>query len=262
MADRTEPVPLTLLTFAPMVDSEFSRLLLAHYAVNYRERDHLLAKASLLTFAHGGYGRIPLLYGRGVHLTSPRRIAEHFERLGPAERRLMPADAALAKQVEADWRTYNDGLALATARFAYFHLLPLRELMSKIFAKPLSMDEAEGVRSAYPSLAALLRLLLRIAPERADAALAQIRAVFAETDARIADGRPYLCGERLTLGDLALASAAAPLLLPIGYGAKMPDVALMPMPLRGVVHELRARPTARFVQRLYAEGFSAARKRG
>jgi hypothetical protein len=36
----------------------------------------------------------------------------------------------------------------------------------------------------------------------------------------------------------------------------------MPMPLRGVVHELRARPTATFVQRLYSERFTAAQARG
>ena len=259
MASEAEPAPLTLLTFAPMVDSEASRLLLSHYGVAWRERDHLLIKASLHTFLHGGYGRVPLLHGQGVRLTSPRRIAAHFDPLAPAERRLIPAEAGPAQQVEADWRAYNGVLALATARFAYFHLLPLRELMSKIFAASLPRDEAERTRAAYPRLGMLLRILLHVSPESAAAALAQIRATFAETDARIADGRLYLCGDRLTLGDLALASAAAPLLLPPGYGARMPDVGLMPVPLRNAVHELRGRPTAAFVERLYAEGFAAGR---
>lgn len=256
MARETEPALPTLLTFAPMVDSELSRLLLAHYGVRYRERDHLLIKASLLTLAHGGYVRIPLLYGTGVRLTSPRRIAGHYDPLAAADRRLIPAGSEVAKQVEADWRSYNGALALAAARFAYFHLLPLRELMSKVFAAPLTVDEAEGSRKAYSLQAAVLRLLLRIGPERAESALAEIRTIFAQTDTRIADGRSYLCGDRLTLGDLALASAAAPLLLPLGYGTKMPDVALMPAPLRNVVRELRGRPTAAFVERLYAEGFA------
>ena len=258
MPSETENAAPTLLTFAPMVDSEFARLLLVHYGIAYWERDHLLAKAGTLTFLHGGYGRVPLLYGRGVRLTSPRRIAGHYDPLAPAERRLIPADGSTAQQVEADWHAYNDRLALATARFAYFHLLPLRELMSTVFAAPLPADEAKRTRAAYPRLAMLLRLLLHIGPERAETALVGIRATFAQTDERIADGRPYLCGDRLTLGDLALASAAAPLLLPRGYGAKMPPVELMPAPLRSVVRELQARPTAAFVQRLYAEGFPAA----
>jgi hypothetical protein len=42
----------------------------------------------------------------------------------------------------------------------------------------------------------------------------------------------------------------------------MPDVGLMPVPLRNAVHELRRHPTAAFVERLYAEGFAAGRVRG
>ena len=259
MAGESDRPQLTLLTFAPMVDSEFSRLLLAHYGPAYRERDHLLAKASVLTLLHGGFGRIPLLYGPGVRVTGPRHIVKHFEPLAPEERRLVPTTGEAADQVGADWITYNDGLALDTARFAYHHLLPLRELMTPLFAAPVPSHEGASLRSTYPGLASLLRLLLRLGPEQAERSRENIRTFFAKTDARIADGRPYLCGDRLTLGDLALASAAAPLLQPKGYGAKMPDVALLPCPLRKTVRELRATPTAAFVQRLYVEGLAAGR---
>jgi glutathione S-transferase len=257
MASEEDSAPLTMLTFAPMVDSEMTRLVLAHYGVAYRERNHLMIKALLTTFAHGGYGRMPLLYGRGVHITSPRNMAEHYEPLAPPERRLMPSE--LKDQVEADWHTYNGKMAVHTAVFAYHHLLPLKELMSGIFASPLPPDEARDVRARYGGLEFVLRLALRPTAERAEKALGDIRATVDKTDARVADGRLYLCGDRATLGDLALASAAAPLLLPPGYGAKMPSVGLMPSPLRGLVEELRERPTGAFVKRLYAEGLPAAR---
>jgi glutathione S-transferase len=45
-------------------------------------------------------------------------------------------------------------------------------------------------------------------------ALTRVRMAFDRTDTLIADERHYLAGGRLTLADLALASAAAPLLLP------------------------------------------------
>ena len=253
---------LTVLTFAPMVDSELTRLILAHYRVDYHERDHLLPRAATLTFFHGGYGRVPLLYGRGVRLTAPRPIAEHFDRTIVEAARLIPGDPALASRVEADWQRYNGQLAFDTAVFAYHHLLPMRGLMSTIFAAPLDPEEAKSVPSAYGEQATLLRALLRPTRERAAAALARIRTIFTETDERIDDGRPYLCGDRLTLGDLALASASAPLLHPPAYGAKTPAVGLMPAPLRSAVAELQARPTAAFVRRLYAEGMPAARTAG
>jgi glutathione S-transferase len=259
MASEAGNDTLTMLTFAPMVDSELTRLLLAHYRVDYRERDHLLPRAAASTFLHRGYGRIPLVYGPGVHLTSPRLVAEHFERKVEEPRRLIPSDAALASRVEADWQRYNGQLALDTAVFAYHHLLPMQGLMSTIFATSLEPEEAKSVPSAYGEQALLLRVLLRPTRQRAAAALARLRIIFTETDERIDDGRPFLCGDRLTLGDLALASASAPLLQPAGYGAKMPAVGLMPAPLRNVVRELQVRPTAQFVQRLYAEGMPAAR---
>jgi glutathione S-transferase len=259
MPDEPKAPPLTLLTFAPMVDSEFSRLLLSHYGLDWRERDHLFIWVSLLTFLHGGYGRVPLLYGPGVALSGPRPIVARYDPLTPAGHRLIPDDPDLVRQVEADWHTYNDGLALDTARFVYFHLLPLRELMTGIFAAPVPPAEAVRTAEVYPLLAFAFRTLLRLGPDQAAQSLAGIRSVFAQTDARIADGRPFLCGDRLTLGDLALASAAAPLLLPAGYGAKLPAVELMPTTLRHAVRELRQHPTAAFVQRLYAEGMPAAR---
>ena len=259
MADETDHAPLTMLTFAPMVDSELTRLLLAHYGLRYREADHLFGWVSLLTLVHGGYGRVPILYGDGVRLTAPRPIANHYDPLAAPERRLIPEDAALARQVEADWHRYNDEMAADTAVFAYYHLLPMRELMTPIFAAPVPPGQARKTARAYPFMRGLFGVLLRLGPERAEAALARIRTIVAETDRRVEDGRLYLCGDRLTLGDLALASAAAPLLIPAGYGAKLPPVELMPAALRKTILELRDRPTGKFVQQLYASGLPAAR---
>ena len=258
MASETDPARPTLLTFAPMVDSETSRLLLAHYGIAYRERDHLLQRAAPTTLFYGGIVQIPLLYGSGLRLTGPRAISNHYEALAAPEHRLVPGDGEAA-QVEEDWKTYNGGLALHTAVFAYHHLLPLRELMSGIFAEPLAPAEAKYVRADYSILEFVLRLGLRPTAARAASALEQIRTIFAQTDARVADGRRYLCGDRVTLGDVALAAAAAPLLSPPGYGSKMPAIGLMSLPLRTALAELRSRPTAAFVQRLYAEGLPAAR---
>jgi glutathione S-transferase len=252
------PARPKLLTFAPMVDSETSRLLLHHYNVAYEERDHLFGWVSVLTFFHGGYGRVPLLYGAGCRLTGPWAIVQNFDLALPPERRLAPADGPLAAQVKADWDSYNGQIGADTAVFAYFHLLPARDLMSPIFAAPVPPGEARITPTVYPLLAGLFRMLLRLSPERAAAAQARIRSIFDATDKRVADGRLYLCGDRLTLGDIALAAASAPLLLPDGYCAKMPPVEAMPAPVADFIAELRARPTGKFVQRLYAEGFAAA----
>lgn len=97
---------------------------------------------------------------------------------------------------------------------------------------------------------------LKLSAERAAAAEARIRATFDATDQRIADGRRYLDGERLTIADIAMCAAFAPLLLPRGYGALMPPIEATPPPLRELMEALRARPTAAFVQRRYDRDFA------
>lgn len=262
MNSASSDPPPTLLTFAPMVDSETSRLLLAYYGVRYREHDNLIPLVMLKALLHGGMGLVPLFYGDGFRLTSPRPIAEHFEPGLPAERRLIPADGdPLRGQVEADWVTFNGEMGADTAAFAYFHLLPERQLMVPIFAAPVSPIQAKLTPTLYPLMKVLFGAILKLGPQHAADAQARIRATFERTDKRIADGRPYLCGDRITLGDFGLAAASAPLLLPQGYGAKMPALEQMPPVLRTEMEELRQRPTAGFVQRLYSEGFAAARAR-
>jgi glutathione S-transferase len=165
----------------------------------------------------------------------------------------MPQDSVLALQANADWARFNGILAGATATLAYYHLLPLRAIMMEPFCRGVPPFDAAFTRIAYPALAALLRLLLQISPAGAVEALDQIRRLFEETDRRIADGRPFLAGDTLSLGDFALASAAAPVLLPPGFMAPCPPFADFPPALQAVVVEMRQHPTGQFVTRFFAK---------
>jgi glutathione S-transferase len=127
---------------------------------------------------------------------------------------LVPSEQPLRTQVEKDWNLYNGQLAAHSAVLAYFHLLPHRELMIAPFFRGVPEMEASVFRGAYPFLRGLMSLLLQLSEGKAADALARIRMIFDKTDARIKDGRQYLAGGRVTLGDLGLAAAAAPLLLP------------------------------------------------
>ena len=247
-----------LVTFAPMVDSETSRLLLLHYAVDYEERDHLFGWASIVALVHGGTGNIPLLYGDGARLTGPRAIAEHYDANLPEERRLIPAPGTLRDEVEADWASFNGGIGSWAAKFAYFHLLPRKDLLAPIFAEPVPAVESWLTPAVYGLLRKMFTTLLKLSPEGAAEAEASIRATYAATDKRVADGRRFLNGDRLTLADIGLAGASAPLLLPPNYGAKMPALEAMPAPVAQLTRDLRATPTGAFVKRLYEDGFAAA----
>jgi glutathione S-transferase len=242
----------TLVSFAPMIDSELARLVLAHYAVGYREERHLFGVASMVSLARAAKIQVPVLCGGGLRLAGPRAMVDRFELSCPVERKLLPAAQPLNSQVQADWARFNGRLATETAVFAYFHLLPHPDIMMAPLCQGLPAMEATALRSwAYPPMRLLLTLLLRLSPARAAQALVRIRSGFDYIDNLVADGRRYTAGERLTLSDLALATAVAPVLLPVGYGAPAPALETMPAAMASVITELRARPTAAFVQRFY-----------
>src|ERR1019366_8601827 len=97
----------------------------------------------------------------------------------------------------------------------------------------------------------LFTTLLQLNAANAASALDQIRLAMDGVDRRVADGRAFLVGDRLTLSDVSLACAMAPLTLPDGFTAPVPGFADMPPALQAIVTELRARPSARFIGQVY-----------
>ena len=87
-----------------------------------------------------------------------------------------------------------------------------------------------AVRWAYPLFAEVVRLALHLSASVAQEALGRIRTVVQSVDARLADGRRYLVGDRFSLSDITFAIALAPLVLPNGYGRPLPSFAEMPPP--------------------------------
>ena len=239
------------LTFQPMVNSECGRLILRCHRVAYREQDHLPGWGNLLSILRTGKFDLPVLYGNGLKISTPRAMVEYFDAAAPAERRLIPVAEPQKSEVEADWALFNGGMGAWTAQFAYYHLLQDRPLMSRLFAAPLAGTEAKLTRPLYPLVRTVIGLGVKLSPEQSQAALDLIRGAYDKAEKKIADGRPFLAGDRLTLADLALASSSAALLLPRGYDAVMPTIAEMPAALRAGVEELRARPIAPFVQHIY-----------
>ncbi len=243
--------PLTLLTFSPMIDSEAARMLLTYYRRPYVEKDRLFGWVSLLTLLHGGYGRIPLVSGDGKAMSSPRQIAARFDALDPS-RRLLPADPQGLAAADAEWARLNWTFGSDVAAIAYFHLLPERALMIESFGAPITATGRATLPIVYPLLALMFRATLRLSEANAAAALDRVRAVLGETDARIADGRTLLNGDALTLADIGFASSAAPLMLPSAFAPQLPPYDAMPIVLRDIIAECRARPSAALIDRIYA----------
>jgi glutathione S-transferase len=253
MAEPSAASDPVLITFPPSLDSELARFLLEHYGIKHQERRHTLVFSSLVTLWHGATLIFPLVYSNSFKLIGPRQMADYFDTQCAAELRLWPMAENQRTQVQSDWSLFNSSLALATASFAYYYLLPHRDLM----IQPLSLGtpdfERGTVECAYLIFAWLLRTLLRLSPNKVQDSLNQIRTIFASVDSRLASGSKFLVGNRLTLSDLAFAVAAAPVVLPTGYGGPMPSLPQMPSEVQTVVSEMRAHTAGAFALRIYQE---------
>jgi glutathione S-transferase len=80
-----------------------------------------------------------------------------------------------------------------------------------------------------------------------------VRASFDRVAERLADGRPYLCGERFTAADLTFSALAASVLMPPEYGVPLPQPDELPPAMAAKVRELRAHPAGAHALKMFRE---------
>ncbi|HEY2134931.1 MAG TPA: glutathione S-transferase C-terminal domain-containing protein [Xanthobacteraceae bacterium] len=247
------PATPTVITFPPSLDCELSRFVLTHYGVPYEERRHTVIFSFIYTLWHGRTLYFPLLYGDAYKpLDRARQMIDYFDPICPADRSLLLTGSWRAS-VEADWNQFNATLGGATAAFAYFHLLPHRAIMIRPLTEGTPAHEVLAVRLAYPLFAGFLSFGLKLSDSRAQEALGQIRQVVDSVDARLADGRKYLVGDRFSLSDMAFANALSPMVLPPAYGGPLPTFDEMPPELQAVIREMQSHPAGQYALRIYRD---------
>ncbi len=81
-------------------------------------------------------------------------------------------------------------------------------------------------------------------------------AVFRELDfvaELLADGRPYLCGERFGAADLTFAAMSASVIFPPVYGVPLPQPDILPPATAALVERARRHRAGRYALTLVAE---------
>ena len=82
---------------------------------------------------------------------------------------------------------------------------------------------------------------------------AETRAAFDSVAELLADGRPYLGGDRFTAADLTFAALAAAVLLPSEHGIGAVPVDELDARTQALVDEFRELPAGRHAMRMYAD---------
>jgi cytochrome P450/glutathione S-transferase len=249
---------MKLLAFPPSVDTETARWVLGHHGVQFEEVRRSAVGSALTAIRHRA--AVPIFVKGRKELSPAGPIADSLDAAAPLERRLMPADENTRREVETLWREFNGRMGVWIAQWIYHTVLSNRELALRLLTDGVPGWQVLLDRTLFPLVALGMRLGLgRLDESVAREALTRCKATFDLVEARLADGRPYLTGDRLTRADVAFAACAAPLLLSEAYGGTLPRLEELPAAMQKEVLFFREHPAGHFALRLYRDHYRTPR---
>lgn len=150
---------------------------------------------------------------------------------------------------------YHDRLGPQTRLAAYNVCFEEPRLLSNLAEINLTRGQTRRWRLIERPAFAVIRRALRVTEPRAIRAIDRTRIELDAVAARLADGRPFLLGDRLSAADVSFAAMLAPALSPRraeGFGAEFPPRSTLPARGQALVQEVRDHPAGQFALKLYA----------
>lgn len=193
----------------------------------------------------------PVFIKTDVLLYTAESVIAYFEQRCLPEKRLLPVDAVRRKEVITWYNLFTGPFESNVSRYVYAQLLESPGSARSWFTKGAPLGEKLEYGISFGAMRRMLTREWRLAEKPAGERLAYIKKIFERVDTLLSDGRKYLTGDRLTIADIAFASVAAPLLLPMEFGGAMGTLQGVPVEMRREVEELRATLAGQFVLVLY-----------
>ena len=222
----------------------------------YREHGYAPLSHLLGTLPRGGRSTPMLVTSNGERLTDSTDILLYLDRRSPGS--LYPTDAAGRAEVLALEDEIDEQIGPHARRLAYFAIF--EDGGAPLYAKLLRATMSGWQRRAAPVLARVGRPLitrgLRIDAAGAARSRERLEEALEPIEARLADGRRTLIGDRVTAADLTLAAILAPLVRPPEQPVTGPAEELVGPPtprVQALLDEHRARPTGQYALRMYRE---------
>jgi glutathione S-transferase len=230
---------------------EKARWALDRAGLEYREERHVQGIHRVASRRAGGKGTVPVLVADdGVYGESEEVLRYADARVEEGER-LFPLDSELREEVESVSRRLDAGLGPDGRRLIYAHMLPRKREMLPANNQGVPGWEDRAFRLLWPLGKRLGERELRIGPTTIQDDGRRVREAFDEIADRLADGRQYLCGDRFSAADLTFASLAAAVLVPPGYGVRLPQPEELPEPIAADLRAFREHPAGAFALRLF-----------
>ena len=240
---------LRLLTIPISHYCEKARWALDRLGLPYVEERHLQVFHYWRSYRLSGGPNVPVLVDDGTPIADSTAILKHLDRYADPASRLYPEQGR--KAVEELEDLFDETLGIESRRWVYFHALQSRGMALGTSSQGVPRWQAVAAPLCYPLLKGFIRRKLDVSAMTVSAGLERARAVIAQVDAALSDGRPFLVGDRFTAADLALACMMAPFLMPPEYGVRLPRPAEVSPSMRATIEEMRATRAGRHALHLY-----------
>ena len=240
-----------LLTIPISHYCEKARWALDRAGIAYREERHVQGIHQLIARRAGGGSTLPVLVTPERTITQSAEILSWADERTAPDRRLLPAEPRERAEQSRLCARLDELLGPAGRRLIYVHLLPRRDLVMAFNNAGVPRWEGRALRVGWPIATRFIGHVLGIRPgvEVEDEAI-----VWREFDAvaeLLADGRPYLAGERFGASDLTFAALSAAVTAPPQYGVALPQPDVLPAKTADLVRRARAHPAGRHAMALY-----------
>ncbi len=219
----------------------------------YREERHIQGIHRFAARRAGGGATVPVLVTPDRVVGESQEILAWIDTSTPAEHRLFPAEPSARQEVDCLCRRFDGELGPKGRRLMYVQMLPQRRLALAFNNQGVPHWEDRACRYGWPLIRRFVQRELGIVPGIEDQ---DEGAVFNEFDfvaELLADGRPYLCGERFGAADLTFAALSASIILPPGYGVPLPQPDVLPPRTAALVERARQHPAGRYALAIFAE---------
>ena len=244
---------LRLITIPMSHYCEKARWGLERLGLDYREERHLQGFHYPRTFLASGGPQVPVLVDGPTVIIDSTAILKHLDRHAMPEARLYPSEPRVRRRVEDLEDLFDEVLGVESRRWVYACFMPMGMRAWRV----ASLGSPRIERLLMPIVHALvgrhIAHVLDLHPARVAAGLERSREIVRDMDTLLADGRPFLAGDRFSAADLTLACMLAPFIMPPEYGIRLPTLEELPGSIRETVEKFRNTLTGRHALRLYRD---------